>query len=116
MFLLFSGGRVALRKRPQKGLLAGLWEYPNELSPAENALEDWGISVKAKGYGGTGVHIFTHVEWHMTAVTVETDSANLPAGWVWADSEGLAERYALPSAFAPFSAIVQEGLRHEAEI
>lgn len=116
VFLIFREGKVALRKRPAKGLLAGLWEYPNEPSPAENALEDWGISAKAKDFGGTAVHIFTHVEWHMTAVTIQTESEILPAGWVWADRDGLAERYAVPSAFAPFAAAVQEGLRHEAEL
>ena len=116
VFLIFRKNRVALRKRPARGLLAGLWEYPNELSPAENAPEDWGISAKTRDFGGAGVHIFTHVEWHMTAVTIQTESEILPAGWVWADSEELAERYAVPSAFAPFAAAVQEGLRHEAEL
>ena len=29
VYLLFYRGRVALRRRPERGLLAGLWEYPN---------------------------------------------------------------------------------------
>ncbi|MEG0320728.1 MAG: A/G-specific adenine glycosylase, partial [Oscillospiraceae bacterium] len=32
VYLLFSEQAVALRQRPQKGLLARLWEYPNTLS------------------------------------------------------------------------------------
>ena len=38
VFLIFHENRVALRRRPGRGLLAGLWEYPNELSPAGDAL------------------------------------------------------------------------------
>ncbi len=34
VYLIFHQNRVALRRRPGRGLLAGLWEYPNELSPA----------------------------------------------------------------------------------
>ena len=32
VYLLFYENHVALRRRPDKGLLAGLWEYPNELA------------------------------------------------------------------------------------
>ena len=41
VWLLFREGRVALRKRPDKGLLAGLWEYPNELTGTMPA--EWGF-------------------------------------------------------------------------
>ena len=37
MYLIFSDRGVALRRRPERGLLAGLWEYPNELE-GENAI------------------------------------------------------------------------------
>ncbi|MFQ9409908.1 MAG: NUDIX domain-containing protein [Evtepia gabavorous] len=52
VFLLFRGGKVALRRRPGKGLLAGLWEYPNELAPAEGAMADWGLTGEVT-HGGT---------------------------------------------------------------
>lgn len=72
--------RYALRKRSPKGLLAGLYELPNqegyleaEAVPAavEALLKERNLiagvdyeiaSVKALG---RGKHIFTHVEWHM---------------------------------------------------
>src|SRR5699024_11762746 len=36
------------------------------------SLESWGIRPETTGHGGTGKHIFSHIEWHMTALTVET--------------------------------------------
>ena len=113
VFLLFHEGQVALRRRPSKGLLAGLWEYPNELAPAEDALTQWGLADQVAGapeFAGTGKHIFTHVEWRMTAQRVELLSPVLPAGWVWADRAALEHTYALPSALAPFRSAAEEGL------
>lgn len=83
-----------------KGLLAGLWEYPNELAPAEGAMADWGLTGEVT-HGGTGVHIFTHVEWRMTAQCWQVNQAQLPAGWVWADRDELRRQYAIPSALFP---------------
>ena len=109
VFLLFHEGKVALRRRPAKGLLAGLWEYPNEPAPAQEALADWGLTGEAS-FAGTGVHIFTHVEWRMTARRLELAHSTLPQGWVWADRSELEENYPVPSAFGAFWQIVEEGL------
>ncbi len=111
VFLLARDGHLALRRRPDRGLLAGLWEYPNAPAPADRALEDWGILPEEDRFAGTGVHIFTHVEWHMTARLVTTSREALPDGWVWADRTGWLERYAIPSAFAPFRRAAEEVLR-----
>ena len=113
VFLLFHAGKIALRRRPSKGLLAGLWEYPNELAPAEEALAQWGLADQLAGepeFAGTGKHIFTHVEWRMTAQRAELRSPALPEGWVWADRAALEHTYALPSALAPFRSAAEEGL------
>ena len=109
VFLLFHQGKVALRRRPAKGLLAGLWEYPNELAPAQDALAAWGLAGEP-AFAGTGTHIFTHVEWRMTALRCALEEDTLPPGWVWAGRGELAETYAIPSAFAPFQTLVEEGL------
>ncbi len=70
VFALYSDGAPLLLKRPNKGLLAGLYELPNvsgTLSTAQAA--DW---MTAHGLHPTGEitscsakHIFTHIEWHM---------------------------------------------------
>ena len=106
VFLLFHGGRVALRRRPKRGLLAGLWEYPNEVDAGPAALEDWGITPCSLEAGGAGKHIFSHIEWHMHALLAETADDALPGGWVWADARELEEVYAIPNAFQAFSGAV----------
>ena len=102
VYLLFRGDRVALRRRPGRGLLAGLWEYPNELSDSTDWLRRWGLSPRALERAGTGKHIFTHIEWRMTALAGELDSPELPEGWVWAGRRELRDTYALPNAFQSF--------------
>ena len=98
VWLIFLGDSVALRRRPNRGLLAGLWEFPNELW--EGPLPpDWGIEALSDTYAGQAKHIFTHIEWHMTLRTVEAAEDKLPPGWVWASRDELAEKYAVPNAF-----------------
>lgn len=112
VFLLFYGESVALRRRPDRGLLAGLWEYPNAPADGTDWPERWGLSAPALERAGTGKHIFTHIEWHMTALTGELDSPDLPQGWVWADRAALRDTYAVPNAFQAFQRLVSDRLGH----
>lgn len=107
VYLIFSDDGVALRRRPGKGLLAGLWEYPNELAGEEAIPAALGLSPADLELVGTGRHIFTHIEWRMTAYTARTEGLALPEGWVWADREALAREYAVPNAFQAFSEYVK---------
>lgn len=111
VFFFFWEKKVALRRRPDKGLLAGLWEYPNLLAE-EELPEEWGELVSGEPeFAGTGVHIFTHVEWHMRGQLYRVSGPDLPEGWVWADRSALRETYAVPSAFSAFETMVEEELR-----
>ena len=109
VWLIFHGGRVALRRRPDKGLLAGLWEFPNELGDG-SLPADWGIIALSDGYVGQAKHIFTHIEWHMALWAVEAASDGLPPGWVWADGLELERQYAVPSAFERALELAKERL------
>ena len=111
VYLFFHGDQVALRRRPEKGLLAGLWEYPNELSGGEDWPARWGLSPRALERAGTGKHIFTHIEWRMTVFAGELDGPALPDGWVWADQEELRDAYALPNAFQFAAPLVERRLK-----
>ena len=113
VFLLFSKeGRLALARRPEKGLLAGLWELP----AAESALDRKGALAWLESLGGEGElspgpkakHIFSHVEWHMTSWVV-TGVGELPE-FAWAAGEELRQAYPLPAAFKAFLPVIQERL------
>ena len=108
VYLLFYRDCVALRRRPDRGLLAGLWEYPNELDGGTDWLAQWGLSAPPLTKVGTGKHIFSHVEWHMTALAGELDRPDLPDGWVWADRTALRDVYAVPNAFQSFARLVAD--------
>ena len=112
VYLLFHENRIALRRRPDRGLLAGLWEYPNERTDGTDWLNRWGLSAAALEQAGSGKHVFSHIEWHMTALTAELEGTDLPAGWVWADRAALRDVYALPNAFQNFGWLVADRLGH----
>jgi len=109
-------GCLALRRRQANGLLAGLWEpYQFEGRATEAAisemLAEWGLtSVPAPL--ADAVHLFTHMEWHMSGWTVpvrEREKALLPSELVWVDLAQRDGAYALPSAFLPFISQLSAG-------
>lgn len=100
-----SDGRIALQKRPDSGLLAGLWEFPNlpgtlDGSAAQKALSHWGLTPRDWRKRLTAKHIFTHVEWHMTGYSLSVSEAGTE-NFFWADSAAL-DTIAVPSAFAKY--------------
>ena len=105
VFLLTCGDRLALQRRGDTGLLAGLWELPNlpgTLSPEEiiRAAEDWELRPQylEKTVGRT--HIFTHIQWNMQGARLHCGAEN--DTFIWADRETVARDYALPTAFRQF--------------
>jgi A/G-specific adenine glycosylase len=102
VFLLFREERIAIRRRPESGLLAGLWELPNvegklEAAAAERLLAEWGLSPGAIEALPPQKHVFTHVEWHL--LRYRTTCGTHGEGLVWADAGEIEERHALPTAF-----------------
>ena len=92
-----ASGRYAVRRRPETGLLAGLYEFPNlEGHPDETALKTAFHTVKIKR-SGMARHVFTHVEWDMTLYLAET--VDPPAGFEWVPRDALRSETAIPSAF-----------------
>ena len=120
VLLLSCGEEIAIRKRPAKGLLAGLWEYPNlEGKLSKRAVR---VLLEAEGFDVRNIvplpparHIFSHIEWELTgwAVTVADmnepplmaaeDRTDAPSALLWVRREELADTYSIPAAFGYFT-------------
>ncbi len=105
VFLLTCGDKLALRKRPDKGLLAGLWELPHVegtlgVEDIIRKAEAWRLHPKylEKTVGRT--HIFTHIQWNMQGARLHCGSMN--EDFIWADRQEVLGTYALPTAFRLF--------------
>ena len=108
--LIFKDGeKLAIRKRPGKGLLAGLYEFPNE----EGKLTQKEVTAYSKEIGLMPVrvkklesakHIFSHVEWHMTGYEVIVDELEKTnkKEFLFIHPEEIGQRYPLPSAFETY--------------
>ena len=108
VLVLICKDKVLLRQRPKKGLLAGLWELPHVdgwVSPEEAAywVHQKGGDVLNCSALSKAQHIFSHLEWHMTAYKINCTSFACPKGYVWVNREELLGQFALPSAFRAYS-------------
>ena len=105
--------KIALHKRPEKGLLAGLYELPNikghkNEKQVVSYLKRMGMETIRIERLSDSKHIFTHKEWHMTAYKVRVDELSAltksgeAAGYLFVDKKEAKETYAVPSAFAAY--------------
>lgn len=104
VLLLYDGQRVVLHKRPDQGLLAGLYEFYHTegvldaMQVAQHA-SNMGFEVLEVGKPFAAKHIFTHLEWHMTGYAVHVKDANPAlAGLCTATKDELGSTYPIPSA------------------
>lgn len=102
VLLLSCGERYALCRRPEDGLLAGMWELPNRCGHLTGEdvlawLKEIGTEPVSVLPRGEAVHIFTHVEWHMIGYAAEC--AAMPPCFLWEEAESIRSRYAIPTAF-----------------
>jgi A/G-specific adenine glycosylase len=110
VFLIEYNGSIAIRKRPDTGLLAGLYEYPN----TDGALKQDEAREYLLSQGETDFtieplppakHIFSHVEWHMQGYCVRLLEKR-GESFLYADAEALQNKYAVPAAFAAYTRLV----------
>ena len=111
VFLLEKKGRIALRKRPDRGLLAGLWELPHMPSflteqQALDQVKRWGYVPLFLQKALRRQHVFTHIRWDMLCYTIkieeEADMGPEREDFLWAEKSQLKEQLPLPSAFQLF--------------
>lgn len=113
VLLLFQDGKIALRKRPDTGLLASLWEFPSVLGNLDEAgvslaLAQMGLSAKSIEPVGSAKHIFTHIEWDMKGYFADVTGEN--DDLFWADAAAF-DAAAIPTAFKKFAALVRARLQ-----
>ena len=105
VFILNCDGKYALRKRSNKGLLAGLWEFPHVSEKLETAaavaeMERMGLKIKNITRQVEKKHIFTHIEWCMCGVYMDIGTEK--ETFVWLTREQIEQEAALPTAFRQF--------------
>lgn len=122
VFILKEGEKVAIRKRPPKGLLSGLYELPNELGH----MNEEEVIAYCKGLGlsplrlkklGTAKHVFSHIEWHMEGYAVQMDelSENEGNGCQFVEPKEVERNYPIPSAFEAYTRYLDIQLGPEKE-
>lgn len=103
--------RIALCKRPEKGLLAGMYEFP---SMEGHQKEEQVISyLKSRGVMPLRIrklkptkHIFTHKEWHMAGYFVGVDELTGTGEYVFVDPAEIKDKYPVPSAYAAYMNLI----------
>lgn len=105
VFLLSCQGRYALERRPGKGLLAGLWQFPNVAGHLDTAealaeVERMGLRPRELLREVSRKHIFTHIQWNMKGIYLET--AGIGGRFQWFTAEQINTQAALPTAFRLF--------------
>lgn len=110
IFIIRDGEKTVLHKRENKGLLAGLYEFPNvegHLSIGE-ALE----VIKSLDFAPIRIqeleatkHIFSHREWHMKAYAIKIEYSDLERedDFFFAYSSETENKYPIPSAFYAYT-------------
>ncbi|MBR0355430.1 MAG: A/G-specific adenine glycosylase [Oscillospiraceae bacterium] len=109
VLLLRCGGRFALRRREETGLLAGMWEFPSlpgrqDASAVRAALEERGLGPGEIRPCGESRHVFTHIEWHMTGYIAEISRES--GEYVWKTPEEIRAGYAIPTAFRAYQKLI----------
>ncbi len=105
VFILHDDDYFGIRKRNEKGLLANMWEFyhVDKKLDKHEALQH----ISAQGYKPMLLerevpytHVFTHVEWRMTAYYISCK--NMLPDLKWVHKNDLENEYALPTAFKAF--------------
>lgn len=116
VLVIQDGNKTAIRRRPEKGLLAGLYELPN----VEGSLTQQEALDKVKELDleplfikelEPSKHIFSHIEWRMTGYLIRVASLEQKKnpGLLFVEKNQSEEQYAIPSAFRAYAKYMKKG-------
>lgn len=117
VLLIESGQQIAIRKRPDHGLLASLYEFPNyegiwkkedvaALTEKSCGEPGYSGSIKEIRHVGEAKHIFSHVEWHMTGYRILAEK--IPPAYLSVEKQDIFEKYPLPNAFCAYTKLIRK--------
>ena len=116
VLVIQDGNYTAVRKRPDKGLLAGMFEFPNlegHKDPEEALMyvREQGLEPLQIERLPDSSHIFTHLEWKMTAYRIRVAALEEHtgiSGLCFISREDSQKDYAIPSAFRAYLRYLKE--------
>ena len=114
ILLIRDESRTAIRRRPPRGLLAGMYEFPSmegfrTAEEVEGYLAEKGLRSLDIRPLEDAKHIFTHKEWHMKGYMVRVDRPqpekreSCAQDWLYIEPEETKDRYPIPSAFGAYT-------------
>ena len=118
ILVLQDGCRTVIRKRPDRGLLAGMYEFPwLEGFHGADEVVDWlaenGIRTIRIEALEDARHIFTHREWLMKGYRIRVDeleeknTSKVCENWLYIRPEEVGESYPVPSAFGAYTRVLK---------
>lgn len=111
IFVVRCGLNFALRKRPSRGLLAGLWELPwiEGKHSAEEIVACYAhILTQPPQPLGEAKHIFSHIEWHMNGFLLDIYKQAEWPNVEWFTAETIRNKLSVPTAFSAYSVAMLE--------
>ena len=119
VLVLVSDNKAVLRKRPEKGLLAGLYELPNlegtlSREQVRDNVQAWQLSPIRIRPLPEAKHIFSHIEWHMLGYLVQIEEPEMnpgkepEEGFLFVEKEDMDRKYSIPSAFGAYVKYLRE--------
>lgn len=109
VFVLKYNNKYIIEQRPDKGLLAGLYQFPNieghlNMTDVQRIYKD-AFSIKQIA---SSKHIFSHIEWALVGYFIELQEP-LDKG-ILVSAEDLLKTYSIPTAFQTYKKLILGGL------
>lgn len=125
ILVIRDGSRVALHKRPNHGLLAGMYEFPM----LDGHVDEREVIEQIRKVGFEPIqvtpltaskHIFSHVEWHMIGYLIRVDELSAPneyenrSDYIFTEPSRTGSLYPIAAAYRAYTPfLVSEGVKGE---